>query len=745
MLQLAYFNGLLILKNVFMLRRIRVFLILLVSGLWVQAQDSLNMERVSQWTTGGSDLYNDIWGYEASDGTEYAILGSRDSIHIISLANPAVPEQVYAFHGGNTAIWRDFKTYDDHLYAVCDNCSEGLHIFDLSGLPGGAVTHAGSNTSFFTRAHNIFIDTSSMRFYAAGTNTVEEGLVVLDISSPSSPALLSNHVFTDPGYFYVHDLYVKNDTAYCSHGNTGYYVWDMLDLNNVNYLGSYDSPGYNHSSWNHPDFDYAYYAEEVPLGRPMAVIDLTNLGNPNQDIQLVTTFKDPLSTTATNVTPHNPFVKDDSLFISYYEDGLKVYDISNPVSPEVIAYYDTYPDNGNNYNGYNGAWGSYPFLSSGHTLISDIKYGLNVLKQQSCANPVMYYRDGDGDGYGDAYVSAFSCSVPGGWVLNTLDCDDSDSLINPDATEICDSVDNDCNGLIDEQDPNIILDTFYRDSDGDNYGDVLNTILACTAPAGYVADSTDCDDNNNMVNPGFIEICDDIDNDCDGLIDDEDPDLGSIEWYLDNDADGYGVDSVSVFQCEPLDGYSPFPGDCNDDNPSMNPGAMELCDGFDNNCDGIIDENCLEPCDGISLYINPIVDSIYRAKQFIESDGIVTTTSQHEFYAGTSIDLNPGFEVEQNAEFLAFIEDCDNASSIIHNAGEEELFSGLGAGEYIFADGKKGDALVFYFKSSDQALLLETQSVEKAKNYFQGLKAGNQGFKLYIFENGVLKSSLRNK
>lgn len=728
-----------------MLLRFTGLLVLCVTGLCMQAQDSLNMERVSQWTTGGSDLYNDIWGYEAGDGTEYAILGSRDSIHIISLANPDIPEQVYSFHGGNTAVWRDFKTYNDHLYAVCDNCTEGLHIFDLSGLPGSAVTHSASNTSFFTRAHNIFIDTSSMRLYAAGTNTVGEGLVVLDISSPASPALLSNHDFTDPGNFYVHDLYVKNDTAYCSHGNTGYYVWDMGDLNNVSYLGSYDSPGYNHSSWNHPNSNYAYYAEEVPRGRPMAVIDLANLGNPNQDIQLVTTFKDPLSSTATDVTPHNPFVKDDSLFISYYEDGLKVYDISNPVSPEVIAYYDTYPDNGNNYNGYNGAWGSYPFLSSAHILVSDIKYGLNVLKQQSCANPVMYYRDGDGDGYGDPNVSAFSCSVPGGWVTNTLDCDDADSTISPDATEICDNLDNDCNGFIDEQDPNVVLDTFYLDSDGDNYGDAQNAIIACIAPAGYVIDSTDCDDSNNMVNPGFTEICDDIDNDCDGLIDDEDPDLGNIEWLLDNDSDGYGIDSVSLYQCEPPNGYSPFPGDCNDDDSNVYPGAMESCDGLDNNCDGIIDENCLEPCDGVSLYVNPIVDSMYRAKQLIESDGLVATSTQHEFYAGTGIDLNPGFEVEQNAEFLAFIEDCDNASSIIRDTDEEELFRSLETEEFDHAELDRGEALVFYFKSSEHELLLETQNVEKAKKYFHDLKSGNQGFKLYIFENGVLKSRLKNK
>ena len=728
------------------MRKYITCLVVFLFGIQLYSQDSLNMEKVGQWNPPGMPvhngvIFNDVWGYTASDGSEYGIIGNVDSIVIVNVTNPASPTREFAHYGGGHAIWRDFKVFQDHLYAVCDGCSEGMHIFDLSGLPGGSVTHVETTTEFFSKAHNIYIDTSTQKLYAAGTNTANKGLVVIDISTPDDPVHIDDYLFEGPSNYYVHDLYVKNDTAYCSHGNTGYYVWDMTDLNAVELLGSYDSPGYNHSSWNHSSGTYSYYAEEVPLGRPMAVMDLTNLGSTVNDIQLLTTFKHPISNTALNVTPHNPFVRNDSLFISYYEDGLKVYDLVDPTDPNLVGYYDTYTDNGSVYTGYEGAWGCYPFLPSGVVLISDITYGLNIIKMQTCANPTTYYRDRDQDGYGDPYLWANSCSVPDGWVTNDQDCNDDNANVHPTATEVCDELDNNCDGLTDADDPLIVYDTFYRDLDDDGFGDINVTIEACEAPAGYVADSTDCDDNNNMVNPNFPEICDGIDNDCDDLVDADDPDLGDIEWHLDNDGDGYGDANTSLIQCSQPAGYTAFPGDCDDSDANNYPGNLEVCDGQDNNCDGVVDEDCLEDCDDISVYVNPIVDADYRAKEDLNSDAVTPANGDHSFYAGEEIDLNNGFEVLLGTVFLAAIQDCIDASSSVQNPIEtyENYINRLGEAN----DGSRERKYII--KSEYNSVTRLFNDFNSMQLYANDLKSSNQKFKLYVFENGELVDKLMLK
>ncbi len=200
-----------------------------------------------------------------------------------------------------------------------------------------------------------------------------------------------------------------------------------------------------------------------------------------------------------------------------------------------------------------------------------------------CDFPVDWHPDSDSDGFGDADTEAQQgCDAPEpGWVSNGDDCDDTLAGVNPDALEICDGIDNNCDQVTDDP---ADLGTFYADGDGDTYGDVNVTVEACldTVPSGYVADNTDCDDTLADVNPGALEtLCNDVDEDCDGTASND------TDWYIDSDGDGFGDASTTPeSSCTPISGRSNIDTDCDDTDSSINPGAAELCDGIDSNCDG---------------------------------------------------------------------------------------------------------------------------------------------------------------
>ncbi|MEO6453622.1 MAG: Ig-like domain-containing protein, partial [Ginsengibacter sp.] len=127
-----------------------------------------------------------------------------------------------------------------------------------------------------------------------------------------------------------------------------------------------------------------------------------------------------------------------------------------------------------------------------------------------------FYRDADGDGFGNAALTTQACSAPAGYVSNNTDCNDANAAVHPGATEVCNGIDDDCDGQIDE---GVIKTTFYRDADGDGFGNAALTTQACSVPAGYVSNNTDCNDANAAVHPGATEVVNGIDDDCDNQVD----------------------------------------------------------------------------------------------------------------------------------------------------------------------------------------------------------------------------------
>jgi large repetitive protein len=261
------------------------------------------------------------------------------------------------------------------------------------------------------------------------------------------------------------------------------------------------------------------------------------------------------------------------------------------------------------------------------------------------ATATTWYLDADGDSYGGDEVVDVQCLQPGpDWVINKDDCNDADLNVSPSAIEVCNQIDDDCDARIDDSDADIDPATqtlYWADEDLDGFGDPNVQILACFTPwfattnaddcddlepllglpapwvidndldgfgagtesapsctppyAGYVllAKGLDCNDTNPFISPLGNEICDGVDNDCDLLVDGSDPsldiDFASV-FYEDDDGDGFGNPDVETRACTAPVGYTPDDTDCNDDRDDINPAALEVCDGGDNDCDDLVDD-----------------------------------------------------------------------------------------------------------------------------------------------------------
>lgn len=346
-----------------------VNLLLLLFG----AQAQLNMSLASQLRY-DSEL-NDVWGYVAPDGTEYALVGKVDGVSIVSLAEPNNAVEVASIDG-EFSVWRDLKTFGTYCYVVTDgrNTTEGLTVIDMSNLPNSIDffhwTPELVDLGQLTRCHNLYIDDNGIA-YLSGCSINAGGMIYIDVAStPGTP----QYIGQGPSV-YSHDVYVQDDVMYASELNRGQMaLYDVSDLDDTRLLGTVNTPfNFTHNIWVDGTANVAYTTDERP-NAPVAAYDITD----PEEIFELDQYR-PTATLGDDVIPHNVHVWNDWLIISYYSDGGIVVDASRPDNLVEVGNFDTFFGVGADFQ---GTWGAYPFLPSGLVLLTDITSGLYVLNTE---------------------------------------------------------------------------------------------------------------------------------------------------------------------------------------------------------------------------------------------------------------------------------------------------------------------------------------------------------------------------
>ena len=341
------------------------FLFLLFPFL-ISAQDSWNMTLLGSLDYPTSQG-NDIWGWVDSDGNEYALVGLRKGFSVVNVTNPISPIEEF-FIADSNSVWRDIKTWGNYAY-VTTEADAGLLIVDLTDMTGNTYWHVSqfenSNTGAnvtFTSAHNLYIDENGICYiFGAGSNSgsnPSSGVIFLDVgANPTNPVFLGS--WNDA---YVHDAMVRGDTMWtCCISMGKLFVVDVSNKDKPITLTSWSTPNeFTHNAWISDDGNYVFTTDERSNAY-IAAYDVSDLSN----IQEVDRIQ---SNPGSGSVPHNTHVDGNFLVTSYYRDGTTVHDITNPENMVQVAYYDSYFGIG---EGFDGCWGTYPFLPSGNIISSD--------------------------------------------------------------------------------------------------------------------------------------------------------------------------------------------------------------------------------------------------------------------------------------------------------------------------------------------------------------------------------------
>lgn len=346
-----------------------------------QSFQSQNVQLLSNWTDPAAvaepvfgSKYNSVYGF-SSNGKEYAFLGSAAGFYIIDVSDGNSPQLLDFVPGRkNNVVNRELKVYDHYAYIISDASQpNSFQIIDLAYLPD-SVHLIHDSTNIIQKAHTLFIEDTLLYVGSVYTGSIHR-LGVFSLSDPTNPIALRYLDEDYPGDN-VHDIYVSKDTVYASCGSEGLkiYKFNGVVFQELQTISTYPDAGANHSSCLSSDHKTLFFTDEIP-GLSIKSADISDFNN----ITIIDTFSsDP------RACAHNPYIKGDHLLVSYYQDGLQIFDVTDPSFVVRTGYFDTDTLNGSNNNypapAYHGCWGAYAELPSGNVLVSDMQNGLFVLR-----------------------------------------------------------------------------------------------------------------------------------------------------------------------------------------------------------------------------------------------------------------------------------------------------------------------------------------------------------------------------
>lgn len=353
------------------MKKLLVILLLACADLF--SQDSLNVTLAAHFPYASGRLCANICGYVDSTGREYALVGVDNGMSVVDVTTPTAPFQVYQIPWpvqNSNSEWKEIKVYKKHAYVVSE-AGGGVQIVDLSHLPSSVAPTPvywkpiiGSQT--LSTVHALHIDTTKGNIYLFG-DVPGQGAVIGSLANPAVPAYLGK-----TASIYIHDGYVDNDTLWACEVYAGdLQVIDCTNKTASSVIATVQTPlAFTHNSWLSPDRKTIFTTDEKSKSY-LTSYDASALPN--------LTLLDTIRGLSTGSIVHNTHIRPDNFAVtSWYRDGFTIVDVSHPNNMIMTGYYDTYPTLSG--NGFNGAWGVYPFLPSGTIVVSNIDEGLYVLR-----------------------------------------------------------------------------------------------------------------------------------------------------------------------------------------------------------------------------------------------------------------------------------------------------------------------------------------------------------------------------